>query len=257
MHVRLTAHFFGVYPFFLVSPSNCHAARNTDHPNQLRPLFFPWCVCVLLIFSTEEDGDIVSVTLPPSNHTRTVVITRSRPFSDHVSILENQPIGPPTLIYLSRLSAPPSDVNVSTTDDITVPNDKPLALSFETATRPEVVRAGGNSTPTAPRPPAIESDVTTISASMDMLALEGRVSPREAVNPVSQTASPPSHLRECSPGERFHVSEAVRFKYPPLAVGWKGGRCWVVVIRGRDVGVFHDFWYVSSLVSWSSNLNFV
>jgi hypothetical protein len=220
---------------------------------------------MLLIFCTEEDEDIVSVTLPPSNHSRTVVITRSRLGSDHVRILENQPTGPPMLIHLSQLSAPPADVNVSTTDNITVPtNGKPFTL--EAVTRAEVVRAGGNFTSTiekisttAPGPPAIDSDVTTISASMDILALEGRVSACEALNPVSQPRlpSPPSHLRECSPDKRFYMSEAVRFKYPPLTMGWKSGRCWVVVIRGRDVGIFHDFWYVPSLVSWSHNLDFV
>lgn len=56
-------------------------------------------------------------------------------------------------------------------------------------------------------------------------------------------AAPPSHLRDCPADERFGVSQDVQARYPPVVLkGWKGGCSWVVVIRGRDIGVFYDFW---------------
>jgi hypothetical protein len=57
----------------------------------------------------------------------------------------------------------------------------------------------------------------------------------------------PSHLRDCPAGDRFLVSKEMQKQFTPFYVGWKKPS-WVVVIRGRDTGIFHDYWYVFRVV---------
>ena len=57
------------------------------------------------------------------------------------------------------------------------------------------------------------------------------------------TTDPPSHLRDCPPEVRFRVSTEVQKRYPPSFGAWKNP-CWVVIIRGRDIGIFFEYWYV-------------
>jgi hypothetical protein len=89
------------------------------------------------------------------------------------------------------------------------------------------------STSAAPVDAAID-----VTVGMNALALGGH---------VTATSQPPSHLRNyIVPGEQYRVSKEVLDIYPPIAgIGWKGFS-WVVVIRGRDIGVFYDFWYAFS-----------
>jgi hypothetical protein len=54
------------------------------------------------MFCAEEDGDIVSVTLLPSQYSRTIIVTRG--LQTQVRVMENPPTGPLALIFLSQLS---------------------------------------------------------------------------------------------------------------------------------------------------------
>lgn len=85
------------------------------------------------------------------------------------------------------------------------------------------------------------ADVSSIPLSS--LDLGGRVNALENTPPSLDHHNPPSHLQERPLQEQFRVSKEVLKQYPPFNVGWKK-LSWVVVIRGRDIGIFHDFWYV-------------
>jgi hypothetical protein len=195
--------------------------------------------CSLL---AEEDGNIISVTLPPSQHSWTVIVTRGI-ISNNVCVAENKPTGPSTTIYSSPLS---TRANMSSSNDTAEPGfDLPIKSSgaegsaFHAATKiieGDSASGFGNMLTTNLRRPSL--DVATIDAGMGMLSLEGRVS---APIPPSRV-DPPSHLRDCPSCEQFRVSKDVQTRYPPWLIGWKTGLSWIVVIRGRDVGVFHEFW---------------
>jgi hypothetical protein len=83
--------------------------------------------------------------------------------------------------------------------------------------------------------PTSNPDFEAINAGIGLLNLQPQAS--AVINP------PPSHLRQCGYGERYRISQAVQTEYPPFP-GGVGDRCWVVVIRGRDIGVFYEHWYV-------------
>jgi hypothetical protein len=196
----------------------------------------------LLIFNTEEDGNNISITLPPSQHRRTVTVTKGHQAANHVCIIEDPTTGPPALVFLSQLSTGPDIIaeNTSPSSDIMKPDDE---IKTQEADDDELnVR-----TPVAQRTvedlsiaPSLAVDVETIGVGMDTLILGTPDTNQEP--PIPSLPAPPSHLRECPPYKRFHVSKEVIELYPPWAMGWRS-RSWVVVIRGREIGVFHEFWY--------------
>jgi hypothetical protein len=108
------------------STLSLHESRNRQRPDRS---VFNLCASVSCsYFCAGEDGDIVSVTLPPSQYSRTVVVTRGLHTPNHVRVTENPPTGPPALIYMSRLSVGPgTDVgNTSSISYIASSNDNPL-----------------------------------------------------------------------------------------------------------------------------------
>ncbi|KAH9983827.1 hypothetical protein BJV77DRAFT_966570 [Russula vinacea] len=170
------------------------------------PIFFP----SLLTSETDDDEDIVSVTLPPSQYGWTVVMVKDPESSPRC--------GEPTWRALAATT-------------------KIIGASSASGS--------GDASTVAPVGPTI--DVATIDFGMDALNLEGRGSPHER-----QTLNDPaSHLRVCSPDQRFRVSDETKHLYPPLSIGWSRC-CWIIVFRGRDIGVFYDFWArISPLVKLS------
>jgi hypothetical protein len=70
-------------PFFPPSPGPPWVGTNSSHISQF---FFFLMSCSL--FRAGKDGDIVSITLPPSQHTRTVTVTKGQT-SNHIRIIEN------------------------------------------------------------------------------------------------------------------------------------------------------------------------
>ena len=172
--------------------------------------------CLLFIrcsFFAEEEGDNISVTLPPSQHGWTVVVTKASK-NDHV--LKDQP-GVPSQPY--PIPSTCASVNVLSNNDNTG-SPAPSVEKTADLTGPIV-------------------DVGSISVGMETLSLSGRVGAHE----TALEADPPSHLRACSYQDQFHVSKDMLERYEPFSIGWKA-RCWVVVFRGRNIGVFYDFWYV-------------
>ena len=114
---------------------------------------------------------MVFITLPPSKHGQTVIVTKSQ-----VRVLENQPVGPPTLIYLSQLSGSSGHADISTPNNVTTPNTGPPS---------EAIRVGGDlMTPTIENTPTI--DVTNIGTIMDMLSLQGSIGTQE-ISGTAQT----------------------------------------------------------------------
>ena len=157
----------------------------------------PFLFFSFLTFCTADDGDIISISLPPSERGWTVVISKGVHSSSQIRVTENRPGESPALQLSMR-------TNIFSTDDA-------------------------------------RCDVEAINVGVKTLDLgsEGRVS-----IPKSQSLEPPpSHVQGCSPQERFRVAKDIRLKYPPFSVGWRD-LSWVVVIRGRDVGVFHEYWCV-------------
>jgi hypothetical protein len=80
----------------------------------------------LLIFNTEEDGNIISIMLPPSQHQCTVTVTKGHQATNHVCITKNPTAGLPALIFLSQLSTDPNIIaeNTSPSSDIMKLGDK-------------------------------------------------------------------------------------------------------------------------------------
>jgi len=193
-----------------------------------------------LIFCTGEDGDIISLTLPPSQYIRTVTVTKGVQTPNHVRVTENPPAGPPVLVFLSRLSARGDMIagNASPTNDIVNPGSKPSTQEVDDKV---------SNIPTLMAQRSVENVHTATTASlavdigMDTLTLGDPVGNQGTPTPSQHP--PPSHLRECPTHERFNVSKEVQKLYPPLVLGWKN-RSWVVVIRGCDIGIFYDFWCV-------------
>jgi hypothetical protein len=62
----------------------------------------------------------------------------------------------------------------------------------------------------------------------------------------------PSHLREQPLYNRFCVSKDVLKEYPAFHVGWKKSS-WVVIIRGRDIGIFFSIFGMCS--EWYNRSN--
>jgi hypothetical protein len=198
---------------------------------QIRSFFyfvFPHYFCAH--FCVGDDGDVVSITLPPSRNSRTVTVTRGTQTTNRVCVTENLPSGPPALICLSQqipTCSNTSAINIS-------PARATPSLYNECPARSPDTRGMLSS-----------SDVSSIS--LDALHLGSHVDTLE-----NTPSSVPSHLRERPLAERFCVSKEMVTRYPPFRVGWRK-QSWVVVIRGRDIGIFHDFWYVFRMVPVWSN----
>lgn len=185
----------------------------------------------MLTSETDDDEDIASVTLPPSQYGWTVVMVKGIP--NQVRVVENRLGG---CMLISQLSAHTDPNTTAVLDDASSTNPSSLAATTKIIGASSASGSGDAST-VAPVGPTI--DVTTIDFGMDALNLEGRGSPhkRQTLN------GPASHLRVCSPDQRFRVSDETKHLYPPLSIGWSHC-CWIIVFRGRDIGVFYDFWYV-------------
>jgi hypothetical protein len=205
----------------------------------------------LLISCTEDDDNVINVTLPPSQNGWTVVVAPTQ-----ILVFQTHSSDPPTLLCLSTrvdanapstTSSPPL---ICTRAHVDVPSNGVAPISdADSLTKADVptkatakltarTTGGGApgtqdiSTTTARVDPTID-----VTAGMDALDLGGY---------VSESSQVPSHLRDCVPDERFRVSKELQAQYPPMTdIGWKE-LSWVVVIRGREVGVFHDFWYAFS-----------
>ena len=196
---------------------------------------------------TEDSGDIVTLTLPPSQLSRTVIVTRGLQTPNHVRVTENRPTGP-VLLCLSR---PPTLLDKTSRDPPSSSAVTPSTQDPQEDTTAEVIGSNPAALDDPVVPPGSDIDVASLSVGIDTLDVDSAVGAQGAPTTASQP-SPPSHLRECPPHDRFHVSRDVQMQYPPFSTGWKSGRSWVVVIRGREIGIFHDFWYVL-LVTESKN----
>jgi hypothetical protein len=163
---------------------------------------------------------------------------------NQVCIVENQPGGGGRSLFsqLSTCADSDMDTDVSSTALL---NDGPSTSTLSLAATTEIFGAdpasgSGDTSTTDLVGPAV--DVTTINVGIDTLHLEAQSPAGAHKRPTLE--GPPSHLRECPPKERFRVLKEVKMLYPPLTIGWRSGCSWIVVIWGRDIGVFWDFWYV-------------
>ncbi len=171
------------------------------------------CFCV-------EDGDIISITLPASQHTRIITVTRG-PVTNRIHITESQ-------LPSQQLPTAPNTAGAAT----------PLYHQHSTQSSDTSLISG--STPNV-------SSVSSIN--LDALDLGSRVGAQEN---ASSSLGPASQLRRCPSGNGFRVSDDVLSRYPPFKKGWTK-RAWVVVIRGRDIGIFFDCWYVLRAVQSNAN----
>jgi hypothetical protein len=151
------------------------------------------------LFFAENDGDNISIALPPSQHGWTITVTKSPQTSSNVHVMK----------------------------------DRPGTFSRNIAGTPA---PGVGADPTGPA-----VDAQLISFAMANLSL----------GPDESRTRPASHLRVCPPKEQFSVSDDVQKRFPPFKGRW-GPRSWVVIFRGRDIGVFHEFWYVRLLWCYCS-----
>jgi hypothetical protein len=183
---------------------------------------------VCSIFFVEEDGDVVSISLPPSQYSRTVTVSKGPQTTSNVCVTENLPFGPAFICLSQQHPTRPNTSMINAS-----PAGATASLSNERSTRttsPDITETLSSSA----------ADVSSIS--LDALDLGSHVSTPENT-PSPDLPPPPSHLRDCPLCDRFRVSQEVQKGYPPFPFGWNK-LCWVVVFRGRDIGIFHDFWYV-------------
>ena len=205
---------------------------------QIRSLHFFWFSVsfVLTHFCAGEDGDVIFITLPPSQYSRTVTVIKGLPTPNCVRVTENLPSSPPTLICLSQL---PTRSNTST-------------VNVSSANATSIYSGPAASAPTT-NPSSSAVDISMINIALDTLNLGSHASAegpiptpfvlRSRTTPTDTTPLPrggrtlvsmtdlASHLRERPPQDRFHVSTEIQRQYPPFNRGWRK-RSWVVVIRG-------------------------
>jgi hypothetical protein len=169
----------------------------TDGIQISRGVFFWFSYAVCSPFRAGENGDVVFITLPPSQHTRTITVT----------------------IGQTRV-----EENASSTNNISSLHNVPSTQAPDTMGTSALVASAKIDVdgPAASSGDASAVDVSTINSALGTLDLGGP-------NTVSMTDLP-SHLRERPLHDRFRVSRDVLRQHPPFDVGWKN-RNWVVVIR--------------------------
>jgi hypothetical protein len=175
------------------------------------------------LFCAGKDGDVVSITLPPSQHTQTVTVTKGQT-SNHIHVTEN---ASSANTISSFYSVPPTQAQ----------NTKRTSLLVASAK----VDVGG---PAASSGGDSAVDVSTVDCALGTLDL-GK--PDTASMPDL-----PSHLREQPLYDRFRVSKNVLKEYPAFHVGWKKPS-WVIVIHGRDIGIFFSIFGMCS--KWYNRSN--
>ena len=208
-----------------------HASWNWQHSNPFVHfiLFFFHYFCAHFFF-VEEDRDVISITLPPSQYSRTVTITKGSQTTNNVCITENLPFGPAFICLSQQLPTCPNTNTINAS-----PTGATSSLCNECSTR-------------TPSPDIMEtrmlnrSAAEVLSINLDALNLGSHASTPENT-PSPDLPPPPSHLRVCPHCDWFHVSQEVQKGYPLFSFGWNK-LCWVVVFCGQDIGIFHDFWYV-------------
>ncbi|KAH9984516.1 hypothetical protein BJV77DRAFT_966052 [Russula vinacea] len=155
------------------------AKAKNPHRLSFLPIFFP----SLLTSETDDDEDIASVTLPPSQYGWTVVMVKG--ILNQVCVVENRLGG---RMLISQLSAHTDPNTTAVLDDASSTNPSSLAATTK------IIGAGsasGSGDASTVAPVGLTIDVATIDFGMDALNLEGRGSPHER-----QTLNgPASHLR--------------------------------------------------------------
>jgi hypothetical protein len=177
----------------------------------------------------------VSITLPPSQYSRSVTVTRG-PTTNRICITENQPSGPPVLII-------PSQQQLSTRLNTSAINASPARAAIPSLDNERLTRSPDSSFSMLGSLAANVSSASSISLDALDLGSPSHVDTLENTPSSLGHRGPPSHLRGCPPEDKFRVSDEVLKRYPAFTEGWRQ-RSWVVVFRGRDYGIFYDFWYV-------------